>query len=101
MKLKSFRPSQNWELRNRWQHGGGSGLLAAMRQTVMNFVSVAIDEARDCAVWSNRPPGPNVQESHGIEIQRIRALPVGAEITADVFAVWSDGHPPSIIIHVG
>src|SRR5580700_3828295 len=63
----------------------------------MNFVSVVIDEARDGAVGPDGPPGPDVQESHGIEIQRIRALPVDAEITANVFAVGSDGHPPPII----
>src|SRR5467141_438366 len=71
--------------------------MVAMRVAVMNFVSIVIDEARYCAVWSDGPPSPDVQESHGIEIQRIGVLPVNAEITADVFAVWSDGHPPPII----
>jgi len=32
-----------------------------------------------------------------LRFQRIGVLPVDAEITADVFAVWSDGHPPPII----
>src|SRR5947208_11967598 len=68
-----------------------------MRLAVMNFVSVAIEEARDGAVGSHRPPGPDVQESCGIEIQRIRALPVNAEIIANVFAGGSDDHPPPII----
>src|SRR6267378_3401262 len=77
---------------------GGSWLRpAAMRPAVTNFVSVVIDEARDGAVWSDGPAGPDVEDSHGIEIQRIGVLPVDAEITADVFAVGSDGHPPPII----
>jgi hypothetical protein len=77
--------------------GGGNLLLAPLRLAVMNFVSVVIDEARDGAVGPDGPPGPDVQESHGIEIQRIRVLPVDAEITADVFAVGPDSHPPAII----
>src|ERR1700686_4752133 len=78
-------------------NGGSCRLPVAMRSAVMNFVSVVIDEARDGAVWSDGPAGPDVEDSHGIEIQRIGVLPVDAEITADVFAVWSDGHPPPII----
>ncbi len=78
-------------------NGRSCRLLVAMRPAVMNFVSVVIDEARDGAVWSDGPTGPDVENSHGIEIQRIGVLPVDAEITADVFAVWSDGHPPPII----
>jgi len=65
-----------------------------MWMAIMNFVLIVIDEARDSAVGSNGPAGPNVQESHGIEIQRIRVLPMGPGITADVFAVGTDGHPP-------
>src|SRR6267143_2216593 len=78
-------------------NGGSWRLPVAMRPAVMNFVSVVIDEARDGAVGSDGPAGPDVEDSHGIEIQRIGVLPVNAEITADVFAVWSDGHPPPII----
>src|SRR5229473_2846373 len=78
-------------------NGGSWRLPVAMRPAVMNFVSVVIDEARDGAVGSDGPAGPDVEDSHGIEIQRIGVLPVDAEITADVFAVWSDGHPPPII----
>src|SRR5882762_2791920 len=70
-----------------------------MRLAVMNFVSVVIDETRDSAVGSHRPRGPDVQESRGIEIQRIRVLPVSAEITAEVFAVWSGGYR-SAVAHI-
>src|SRR5882762_7732203 len=78
-------------------NGRSCRLLVAMRPLVVNFVSVVIDEARDGAVWSDGPTGPDVENSHGIEIQRIGVLPVDAEISTDVFAVWSDGHPPPII----
>src|SRR5258708_16676462 len=78
-------------------NGRSCRLLVAMRPAVMNFVSVVIDEARDGAVWSDGPTGPDVENSHGIEIQRIGVLPVDAQITADGFADWSDGHPPPII----
>src|SRR5882762_1573301 len=78
-------------------NGGSWRLPAAMRPAVMNFVSVVIYETRNGAVGSDGPAGPDVEDSHGIEIQRIGVLPVDAEITADVFAVWSDGHPPPII----
>ena len=84
-------------------NGGSCRLPVAMRPAVMNFVSVVIDEARDGAVWSDGPAGPNVENSHGIEIQGIGALPVDAKITGDVFAVGSDGHPLPIIdvVHSG
>ena len=76
---------------------GGGWLLPAMRLAVMNFVSEVIDEARNGAVCADGPSGPDVEESRGIEIQRIRVLPVDAEIIADVLAAGSDGHPPPII----
>src|SRR6266403_1671716 len=59
-------------------NGRSCRLLVAMRPAVMNFVSVVIDEARDGAVWSDGPTGPDVENSHGIEIQRIGVLPVAA-----------------------
>src|SRR3989442_4842270 len=69
----------------------------AMRLAVMNLVIEVIDEACDGAVGSDGPPGPDVQESRGIEIQRICVLPVKAVILGDVFAIVPDCHPATII----
>src|SRR5260370_17045241 len=75
----------------------GSRLLVAARMAVMNFVLVVIDESRDGAVGANGPAREDIQESYGIEIQRICILPVRAIAIAEIFPIWSDGPPLSII----
>jgi len=68
--------------------------VAALPLAVLNFVIEVIDEAGDRTVRSD---GPNAPNSRGVEIQRIRVLPVKAVIIRDIFAIGADGHPASIV----
>jgi len=80
-----------------WRRLRALRAAAAMWLAARNLVSWMIDEAREGAVWSDGPAMLDVCDCDGIKIQRIGVLPVDAEITADVFAVGSDSHPPPII----
>src|SRR4029077_9174364 len=75
----------------------GSRPLVVARTAVTNFVLLVIDEAHDRPVGTDGPSREHIQESYGIEIQRIRALPVRAIVVAEIFSIWSDSHPPSTV----
>jgi len=75
--------------------------VAALPLAVLNFVIEVIDEAGDRTVRSD---GPNAPNSRGVEIQRIRVLPVKAVIIRDIFAIGADGthqRPSSMCAHGG
>ncbi len=59
-----------------------------------------VDETRDGAVGADGPAMLEVQDSHGVEIERTRGLPDsdGDFADADIFAVRPDGHTHCIIV---